>query len=716
MQVWTLPVYSKVAADADVQRLGLSKRCPIDDDGRPWRLSEHQVATYEALVEGRSQVVYNTALTGDGKSLAGQLPALLHGGDTHALVAMCPTNELNRDQEKQLKRTQEQWGSSLYPGMLNSAVLDEIMAEGSYSRRGDALTEILSTCDVLLTNPDIFHLITHQFYVQLGPHGDAPDRIFGPMMQRFTQFTFDEFHIFDTPQVVSVLNAMLLFRETEGLSRPHKFLFLSATPNCLMAEYLRRSGLDVIFIDGAYQHTDTAPQPEGWRRILNGATLHIEAKTAESWVETNLESTLLSFFETRRPHAKGAIIVNSVASAHRLLAKIGPVFAARGLTVMPNTGLTSQADRKASYDADLLIGTSTVDVGVDFQINFLLFESRDAGSFVQRLGRLGRHNSYTRDGQTYEFHDFEAYALVPPWIKESLEQGRDGAPALLPDGETVDRESLHNAINEAYPRTARFDRYIQHWGKLQTVHILRGLANATIREQYAEARAALGERYVKTYHISLRHAIGDYREIFKEQRPLWEEAISFRGGSYFACNIIDESKPNCREPKTADVFQMVANGILAETSEEEFYEAVMRAGLSRKPFEGRKPLTCFRLKGWAEERREFILRLDHDIRYWSGERFDQAGVVKGWHLEATVPGLARLNRALCQRKLPALLCRGVHPLDLKRRMRLPLLFAVHSFISRDGIEGSVAFGREALLLDTQLRYRGISIAADSTIL
>jgi hypothetical protein len=42
-------------------------------------------------------------------------------------------------------------------------------------------------------------------------------------------------------------------------------------------------------------------------------------QTAEEWVEGHLEDILLPFFLERRPGAKGAIIVNSVAAALRLL-------------------------------------------------------------------------------------------------------------------------------------------------------------------------------------------------------------------------------------------------------------------------------------------------------------------------------------------------------------------------------------------------------------
>ena len=708
MQIKTLPVYSKLADVADVPP-EVAARLP-----KGWRLSQHLVETYLALTKGDADVIFNTAMTGDGKSLAGQLPVLIYGGRASALMAMYPTNELVRDQEGQIKRSTGDWQATLQCESLNSARLDAIMAQGFYTQRGDALLEVLLGNDVVLTNPDIFHLVMHQFYVR---PDDAPDKLIGPMTQRFRQFTFDEFHIFGAPQIVSVLNALLFIHEMAGSTRPHKFLFLSATPTerDLMLEYLERSGLQVHRITGEYKYSATLPDASKWRRILHETTVHFGAGRIEEWIDAHLNDTLLPFFLDRTPHAKGAIIVNSVAAAHRLLDRLEPIFKKHNLTVEPNTGLTSRARRTASYEADLLIGTSTVDVGVDFKINFLLFESRDAGSFLQRLGRLGRHDGYERGGKSYSFEDFAAYALVPPWIQETLFVGQDGTAALLENRTTVDRASLNQAIEHAYIPPATFDRYAWLWGKLQSVRVMMGLSDRTIQDEYAEKRVRLGERYEATFGIRLRSGFGKYKDLYKNQRKLLDEAISFRGGSYFTCGVIDETEGSAL--KTPNLFQLVANAKLGPLDEDDFYAAVRQNGISPKTFKSRhEPLAFFRMYGWREERENYRLMLNRDIGGWGAERFGKAMVVRGWQLDALVPGLTKLNNRLSRRKLPALLCLGYHPLEFKRRLRLPMLFAIYSFRSRDGVDGCVAFGREALLLETRLQYTRLPTGGGSIIL
>ncbi len=89
------PVYSQTALTPEGLKL------PKD-----WLLSWHQIATHEALRDRNIDVVFNTAMTGDGKSLAAYLQVLL--GDCFA-IGFYPTNELARDQQTQIQGYIEQF-------------------------------------------------------------------------------------------------------------------------------------------------------------------------------------------------------------------------------------------------------------------------------------------------------------------------------------------------------------------------------------------------------------------------------------------------------------------------------------------------------------------------------------------------------------------------------------------------------------------------------
>src|SRR6266487_5905442 len=58
-------------------------------------LLKHQIETYEAFNDPDIDVIFNTAMTGDGKSLAAYLPVFQQ--NKH-IIAMYPTNELVQDQ------------------------------------------------------------------------------------------------------------------------------------------------------------------------------------------------------------------------------------------------------------------------------------------------------------------------------------------------------------------------------------------------------------------------------------------------------------------------------------------------------------------------------------------------------------------------------------------------------------------------------------------
>ncbi len=485
-----------------------------------------------------------------------------------------------------------------------------------------------------------------------------------------------------------------------------------------MLEYLQRSGLEVRQIRGTYLHGEAPPSDDGWRPILQGATIHTVSGRAEEWVAAHLEDVVVPFFRKHGPGAKGAIIVNSVASAYRVLEQVRPALAAQGLRAEPNTGLTPRSRRAAAYAADLLVGTSTVDVGVDFQINLLIFESRDAGSFLQRLGRLGRHSGYERDGVFHPFHEFVAYAMVPPWVEEALLVGRDREAPLLRDGEAVDREQLGRAIEAAYPPAASFGAYARLWGGLQSARVISGLCHRTIRDQYVDVRANLGQRYEKTFGITLRTVFGRYRQLRDTQRALLEEAAAFRGRSHFSCCLVNETE--AREPaadslQVDDILHLLPQAELELLDEEMFYQLAARLGVKRRVFERHEPLAFFRLRGWRERREDQHVMLDADVREWGAHELGRAVARQGFMINAAVPGLSSLNNRLARRKVPAAICLGHHPVELKRRLRLPLLFGLHVLVSRDGAEGCVAFDRDALLLEVRLRETGFDSGGGAII-
>src|SRR6266498_1498008 len=145
-----------------------SRLAPCDDIGsfiNNCRLSKHQVRTYQLLNDPSLDVVFNVALTGDGKSLAAFLPAL---SDNQCTMGLYPTNELSRDQESQIDGYVKQL--SLAPRQqrvirLTGEQLTEYADEHDVSRQTELLRRIEQS-EILLANPDIYHLIMNGYYLR----------------------------------------------------------------------------------------------------------------------------------------------------------------------------------------------------------------------------------------------------------------------------------------------------------------------------------------------------------------------------------------------------------------------------------------------------------------------------------------------------------------------------------------------------------------------
>src|SRR5207249_4364226 len=149
----------------------------------------------------------NTAMTGDGKSLAAYLPTLIDS--ERGAFGMYPTNELARDQRKQFARYKQTFNSPMRYDDLWGAKLGRLVEQHpEFARRAEALASFLRTHQVVLTNPDIFHLMLNYRY-ESGVL--SAQELPYTLSMGYSTFIFDEFHIFSTPQIVSALTAMPFF-------------------------------------------------------------------------------------------------------------------------------------------------------------------------------------------------------------------------------------------------------------------------------------------------------------------------------------------------------------------------------------------------------------------------------------------------------------------------------------------------------------------------
>jgi CRISPR-associated endonuclease/helicase Cas3 len=704
------PVYSSPAID-------MPKDLKFPQD---WSLVWHQVETLKALRDSNIDVIFNTAMTGDGKSLAAYLEVLQ--GERCA-VGLYPTNELARDQETQIKSYISDFKPKHNPRVVRLSGADlEVYAENEGLRKGTAIANRSGQSEVLLTNPDIFHYLHRGAYLS---KDDAPDKLWGRIDKDFDLFIFDEFHVFAAPQISSVINTMLLICCT---NRRKKFLFLSATPDEQMIQRLEKARFRCHVIDPVkahkYQFPDTSEQQQqlksdGWRQVARTIELHyipLEStpKASEAWLKENSDR-VFTYFQSY-PGSKGAIILNSVAAVKRLMPFFQNLFQPLGLVVGENTGLSGKGEKARSLSADLVLGTSTIDVGVDFKINFLIFESSDAGNFIQRLGRLGRHDGYEKDGKEIQFKGFTAYALVPNFLVERLFQGE--SPPLDAGG-SFDRTFLNQTIRAEYRQINDFRGYYKRWGAVQSFRLFYDLGDRTIQQQFAGSREAFQSACEQVFDTSLKKVAGrvrgwakDWQQLSgKKGNPIAEDACSFRGSSPLQCGLYDVTESNEADRfKTYDLPGVLANLEIEMMTETAFLRSLQdTAQRSQQPIPKGRFAYCLafmKLLGYREERSNWKFAYPGDLSVIADAwKVQVLTGIEIWQPDNRWAG--EINKRLRKEGLVGYVIR--RPVnEVRMRLRLPMHFQIYPIGDNYSFHDanapySVAFGQSALLLDTLTR-------------
>lgn len=683
-------------------------------------LSWHQAATLEAIRDPNIDVISNTAMTGDGKSLAAYLDTLQ--GNCHT-IGLYPTNELARDQETQIQGYIEQFQPPNEPRVVRLSGPElEIYAENEGLRKAAAIATRTGQSEILLTNPDIFHYLHRSAYIT---SKDSPDKLWGRIDKDFYLFIFDEFHVFAAPQIASVINTMLLIRYTNRRNRK-KFLFLSATPNEQLIQRLAVAGFRCQQInpleEGKYQFPDSSTEGEKlrsqrWRQVsreisLKFIPLEPTSGASETWLRENSDLIMAQF--QQHPGSKGAIILNSIAAVKRLTPFFRELLEPHGLVAGENTGLSGKEQKAQSLLADLVLGTSTIDVGVDFKINFLIFESESAGSFIQRLGRLGRHDGYERDGQKIAFETFTAYALTPRFVVERLFLG--DSPLLEPDG-IYNRPFFHARISENYRQINDFQGYYTRWGAVQSFRLCRQLGHSTIKQVYADSQAAFRAACEQVFDTSLKRVAGrvkgwaqDWQQLSgrKEGNPIAEDASSFRGSSPLQCGLYDLTEPNQADRfKTYDLAGILGNLEIEVMTEAAFMRSLQQTAerIGQPIPKGRFQhcLAFMKLQAYREERLNWRFTYSGDLQPIADAWKVQ--VITG--IQVWQPGnywIGEINKRL---KKEALVCYVLRrPVaEVRSRLRLPMHFQIYPISDEYSVHDvtapySIAFSQSALLVDT----------------
>ena len=353
--------------------------------------------------------------TGSGKTAASALPVALsrHQREDNSAIFVYPTKELIRDQERSIRDLLENknkmnipcfsWGpenadqpvgnEEIVIVRVDADILDQFKDVWHMRRKADVLERLLQADKpkIVLINPDILYLLYSLRYGQRAANVLAA-------LQAYQTIVFDEFHLYGGVELAHVLFLIHAAREWGAFRR---LVLLSATPHPEVRQWIDRL-LDNPF-EVTMEATTSYLVTEKPRTVAYDVEL-VPIHTGRGKEVEMAKRKVLELWEAlrqlrnKRPGDTGyvpaVVILNSVVKAIDLEDELVAAGFDRD-DIVPIRGMIAREARRLKPNQLLVIGTSAIEVGIDFQCDYLIFEARDAASFLQRFGRLGRHQPGT---------------------------------------------------------------------------------------------------------------------------------------------------------------------------------------------------------------------------------------------------------------------------------------------------------------------------------
>lgn len=702
MKINLLPLYSQLNPGVGACPLGCTQTCKVKQQapnfgqGSNCPLSSHQAETYAAVLNGEFEVIFNTSATGDGKSLAAYLAALLN--PDLRVIGLYPTIELVTDQQRQVFGYYEQFNPEGL-ALIDTLYGAELARRVEGAQKGNKFKELLLTLKqkyVILTNPDIFHLVAHFRY--LNPAYNRAELPIA-LARTLDLYMADEFHIFGVHQEAAIINSMLLIRHNRPKKRPMRFLFTSATPKPEFIKMLKTSGFKVKTVEGNYQSHATP----GFRQICQAVNLEFvqldQDTDSLTWL-TQQAQTIRTLLQAEG-QGRGLIILNSVAlvsRAVRQLQNLLPDVIVRevsGRIDRQERSLT-QADLKDASQSVLVVGTSAVDVGVDFRIHLLIFEASDSATFIQRLGRLGRHAG---------FSTYKAFVLLPsrsPWIMARLQEKLVGIEECVEAKQLVARHRLQfrEIITEAFDPPREFEQYRSYWGALQAQGMLFNMGSKK-EGVMQQLQASMAEDLRRVYGEQLDKKRGHWFALGNDPtgKAVQEELLRFRGGSDLQAAVWDEGRFY-----TYDLLRLLPYAEVEILNREEFLQAAQQANHPATEFPEKYIQIYLKIQRWSDQRFPITLECDRGT-----DELKQCTLSLIDKLSITGHPQAELTRCLRRQKLLTFLVQVNRSQpnshwDISRALHLSPTFGLYRLQDADENSYACAFNQDALLLEA-LKWR-----------
>ncbi|MBP0040580.1 MAG: type I-D CRISPR-associated helicase Cas3' [Roseofilum sp. SBFL] len=499
----------------------------------------------EAFKSNQTLCLFLITPTGSGKTLTSYAYSMNTG---KPMFGVYPTNELLADQERTLIEEYEKFGSNRVI-RVDSKALDQWQIDLELKRHSQTLETLLNYKPVLLTNPDIL------FYVVFGlyPKIHSLRQRLWELVGSYRLFAFDEFHLYnvkqqaDTAYFVGASNAI-----NSNVGRV--FIFASATPNLEMVNLLRdKLGLWVEVVESHPSDSSNA------RIIAHPVNLKLVPAELSRW--QGLQALDESFdqiesFHKQYSDARYVAIFDSVAAAIGAAKRFRNAFDFD--LVGEVHGLSSTTMRQEALVKKVTVGTSTIEVGVDFknkfEKDFLTLEARTSSQFIQRFGRIARHHKSLSIPN-------EVLALVPRYVYSFLAEKNQF-------NTTLTRDKLRELIEEAYRKPQDFKGYLAKHACIEMIeatNLVLGMFQPDTQPRIKEEITKVIENLTGKNYSEAQTERSKYEDEF-----ILKPLLTFRGNGFEAA-IIDNRHEDIGFPvKRYNLIFLLRRGIFQELEEKTF--------------------------------------------------------------------------------------------------------------------------------------------------
>ncbi len=394
----------------------------------------HQQSMRRLICDHSRFVAVNDSPTGGGKTSSWLAPALETRRD---VIAVYPTNSLVADQYEAIQRkTDEAVTHDVAVIAATSDRLHELRDEYNVASHGAVLDRRLREAKrangqcILLTNPDILVMLRRDLYRN-------PVREY----KNFEAIVVDEFHRANRKEQ-NTLRYLLdeMQSEDEAIVGLRQVAFLSATPEArqeqLFEDAMTAPYQRVTKQNGNERRAFTNPPSGDWRPAM--PPIKLDVRTAPTFGTAGVlinkdEAATLSFCRDGRT----VIMLDGIHEVGRVYTWLNKELSGNIERIDGFHG-ENKADKLSRFD--VLVSNSAVEVGIDFDVEQILFAGHNRDSFLQRLGRLRSEADWRR-----------ARCYVPQATMD---------PLAARSGTILTRTELDELLAEAYPtprQPATFD-------------------------------------------------------------------------------------------------------------------------------------------------------------------------------------------------------------------------------------------------------------------